>query len=125
MASYQKRTYGDGSKSVFAWVRIKPFKPASRSYSNQAEAKRWATGVAQAEEARRRAAGSDQPNSRRIDRGILATWSYFRPQSRQIDFSNFPIFIGGEGEIRTRDRIAPMPVFKTGAFNRSATSPLI
>jgi hypothetical protein len=31
--------------------------------------------------------------------------------------------IGGEGEIRTRDRIAPMPVFKTGAFNRSATSP--
>ncbi len=34
-----------------------------------------------------------------------------------------PIFIGGEGEIRTRDRIAPMPVFKTGAFNRSATSP--
>jgi hypothetical protein len=43
MASYQKRTYGDGSKSVFAWVRIKPFKPASRSYSNQAEAKRWAT----------------------------------------------------------------------------------
>jgi hypothetical protein len=34
------------------------------------------------------------------------------------------IFHGGEGEIRTRDRIAPMPVFKTGAFNRSATSPL-
>jgi hypothetical protein len=33
------------------------------------------------------------------------------------------IFLGGEGEIRTRDRIAPMPVFKTGAFNRSATSP--
>ena len=30
---------------------------------------------------------------------------------------------GGEGEIRTRDRVAPMPVFKTGAFNRSATSP--
>ena len=43
MASYQKRTYGDGSKSVLAWVRIKPFKPASRSFSNQAEAKRWAT----------------------------------------------------------------------------------
>src|ERR1700684_2874700 len=32
-------------------------------------------------------------------------------------------YFGGEGEIRTRDRIAPMPVFKTGAFNRSATSP--
>jgi hypothetical protein len=34
-----------------------------------------------------------------------------------------PAVVGGEGEIRTRDRIAPMPVFKTGAFNRSATSP--
>jgi len=34
-------------------------------------------------------------------------------------------FFGGEGEIRTRDRIAPMPVFKTGAFNRSATSPVL
>jgi hypothetical protein len=29
----------------------------------------------------------------------------------------------GEGGIRTRDGLAPMPVFKTGAFNRSATSP--
>ena len=31
---------------------------------------------------------------------------------------------GGEGGIRTHDGLAPMPVFKTGAFNRSATSPL-
>jgi hypothetical protein len=30
---------------------------------------------------------------------------------------------GGEGEIRTHERVAPLPVFKTGAFNRSATSP--
>ena len=30
---------------------------------------------------------------------------------------------GGEGGIRTHDGLAPMPVFKTGAFNRSATSP--
>ena len=31
---------------------------------------------------------------------------------------------GGEGEIRTRGWIAPTPVFKTGALNRSATSPV-
>jgi hypothetical protein len=31
---------------------------------------------------------------------------------------------GGEGGIRTHGRIAPTPVFKTGAFNRSATSPI-
>ena len=36
--------------------------------------------------------------------------------------SNVPI--GGEGGIRTHGRIAPTPVFKTGAFNRSATSPI-
>ena len=30
---------------------------------------------------------------------------------------------GGEGGIRTHEGLAPLPVFKTGAFNRSATSP--
>jgi hypothetical protein len=30
---------------------------------------------------------------------------------------------GGEGEIRTPETLASLPVFKTGAFNRSATSP--
>ena len=25
---------------------------------------------------------------------------------------------GGESEIRTHERVAPLPVFKTGAFNR-------
>src|SRR6516165_2046368 len=30
---------------------------------------------------------------------------------------------GGEGEIRTPEALASLPVFKTGAFNRSATSP--
>ena len=32
---------------------------------------------------------------------------------------------GGETEIRTQERVAPLPVFKTGAFNRSAISPLM
>lgn len=30
---------------------------------------------------------------------------------------------GGWGEIRTRETLAGLPVFKTGAFNRSATHP--
>ena len=33
------------------------------------------------------------------------------------------LFFGGEGEIRTREALTDPPVFKTGAFNRSATSP--
>ena len=32
---------------------------------------------------------------------------------------------GGETGIRTLDRLAPMPVFKTGAFNHSAISPCL
>ena len=32
---------------------------------------------------------------------------------------------GGEGGIRTHERVAPLLVFKTSAFNRSATSPRI
>ena len=31
---------------------------------------------------------------------------------------------GGEGEIRTHEPRKGPPVFKTGAFNRSATSPM-
>ena len=33
-------------------------------------------------------------------------------------------FLGGEGEIRTRDRLASIPVFKTGALVHYATPPL-
>ena len=32
-------------------------------------------------------------------------------------------WFGGEGGIRTLEGVATLPVFKTGAFNRSATSP--
>ena len=35
------------------------------------------------------------------------------------------IINGGETGIRTQERVAPLPVFKTGAFNRSAISPLV
>lgn len=31
--------------------------------------------------------------------------------------------VGGRGEIRTPEPLAGLPVFKTGAFNRSATLP--
>ena len=34
-------------------------------------------------------------------------------------------FNGGETGIRTQERVAPLPVFKTGAFNRSAILPLV
>ena len=41
-----------------------------------------------------------------------------------LDLLNLRINInGGETGIRTQERVAPLPVFKTGAFNRSAISP--
>ncbi len=33
--------------------------------------------------------------------------------------------VGGWGGIRTHEELAPLPVFKTGAFNRSATHPCL
>ena len=36
---------------------------------------------------------------------------------------NLKFYNGGEGGIRTHERVAPSLVFKTSAFNRSATSP--
>jgi hypothetical protein len=40
-----------------------------------------------------------------------------------LQSTEMPIFIGGEGGIRTHGPREGTPVFKTGAFNRSATSP--
>ena len=38
-------------------------------------------------------------------------------------FMRFPQSLGGSGEIRTHEGRKPLPVFKTGAFNHSATLP--
>jgi hypothetical protein len=43
--SIQKRKNGDGSTSLLAWVRIKPFKPASRSFPTQVAARGWAESL--------------------------------------------------------------------------------
>jgi integrase len=45
MASYQKRKNGDGTTSYMAWVRIKPFKPASKAFPTKPEAQAWATAL--------------------------------------------------------------------------------
>ena len=45
-----------------------------------------------------------------------------RPKSLPAILSNSRF--GGEGEIRTHEGREALPVFKTGAFNRSATSPI-
>ena len=50
---------------------------------------------------------------------------YFRAKSLDMEtMSPTRKVDGGEGGIRTHGSIAAAPVFKTGALNRSATSPL-
>ena len=48
--------------------------------------------------------------------GILSDWL-----TRQ--YGGFVPESGGESGIRTHDEVAPIPVFETGAFVRSAISP--
>ncbi len=47
MPSFQKRKYGDGSTSFLAWVRVKPFKPVSKSFGTKPEAAAWAETLEQ------------------------------------------------------------------------------
>ncbi len=42
MPTIQKRKNRDGSVSWMAWVRVRPFKPVSRSFGSKDEAKEWA-----------------------------------------------------------------------------------
>jgi hypothetical protein len=49
------------------------------------------------------------------------SWRAVRPYFTGLSRSRFKY--GGEGGIRTPDRLAPMPHFECGAFDHSATSP--
>src|SRR3954452_13145663 len=46
-----------------------------------------------------------------------------RKRSREEKVADKDLKSGGEGGIRTPDRLAPMPHFECGAFDHSATSP--
>ena len=47
------------------------------------------------------------------------------PHSSKLPCIRKGMLTGGRGGIRTHERLAPLPVFKTGAFNRSATLPYV
>ena len=66
-----------------------------------------------------------------IDDEILYHW-YFKKRNTKLvpvnkiskKLKEFKVLLhGGEGGIRTHEWVAPSLVFKTSAFNRSATSP--
>ena len=45
--------------------------------------------------------------------------------TKPLIFKDLMGFLSGGGGIRTPEGLAPLPVFKTGAFGRSATPPLV
>jgi hypothetical protein len=51
---------------------------------------------------------------------LLAFWTCFGAMTNNSEWQ-----IGGRGEIRTHERVAPLAVFKTAALNHSATRPLL
>jgi len=56
----------------------------------------------------------------------MANWNaYWRPFVTDKGVKSNHLLAGGEGEIRTHEGREALPVFKTGAFNRSATSPAV
>jgi hypothetical protein len=44
-------------------------------------------------------------------------------KQKSFVYSGLVYLTGGEGGIRTHDPVARIPVFETGTFNHSATSP--
>ena|SRR5260221_9360973 len=55
-----------------------------------------------------------------LDRRMPVTWATVISGRESC-----PIIASGGGEIRTHETLAGLPVFKTGAFDHSATPPII
>jgi integrase len=59
MATIQKRKYSDGSTAWLAQVRVKPFKPTSKSFPKKTDAQAWADDLERALRSKRKAVRSD------------------------------------------------------------------
>ena len=71
----------------------------------------------------------DLENFLKFEDETILNFYNFNIVNKSIDKNKISVFLkstkynGGEGGIRTHERVAPLLVFKTSAFNRSATSP--
>lgn len=59
MATIQKRKYSDGSVAYLAQVRVKPFKPTSKSFPKRSDAAAWADNLERELRSKRKAVRSD------------------------------------------------------------------
>ena len=85
MASYQKRKYDDGSTAVLAWVRIKPFKPASKSFPTQVAAKAWAEAL-ESELRKQRTTGDARKDLTTLTIAGLAAAFLADPETKQLNY---------------------------------------
>lgn len=59
MATYSQRKYKDGSKAWIAWVRVKGFEPATRSFATKRDAESWADKLEAELKSKRKSVRSD------------------------------------------------------------------
>lgn len=85
MASYQKRKNRDGTVSVIAWVRVKPFKPASKAFPTLPAARTWATAL-EAELRKQREHGQARRDLTSLTVGGLITEFLADPETRQLKY---------------------------------------
>lgn len=85
MASYQRRKNSDGSASVIAWVRIKPFKPASKAFPNVPAAKAWAVAL-EAELHKQREHGQARQDLTSLTVKGLVQEFLAEPETRQLRY---------------------------------------
>lgn len=85
MASYDKRKNGDGSTSWLAWVRIKPFKPASKAFPTEREARAWADAL-EAELRKQRSHGQARTNLTSLTVKGLIDEFLGDPETKQLKY---------------------------------------
>jgi integrase len=120
--SFQKRRLDDGSLSVVALVRIKGFKPVSKAFRDEREAKVWATAT-EAELKRQRERGAARQDTTRLTIRSLIESFLDDPKTRSLrsydtldplvswwasEYGNERVMGFGVAKVReARDRLVP------------------
>src|ERR1700683_3418143 len=85
MASYDKRKNSDGSTSVLAWVRMKGFDPATKSFPSKEAAKEWA-GALEAELRKQRKQGEARKDLTSLTVKGLVEEFLADPETKQLRY---------------------------------------
>src|ERR1700730_9636639 len=85
MASYQRRRNSNGSASVLAWVRVKPFKTASKAFPNKPEAQQWAEALEEELRRQRKQGEARRDLTRLTVKGLIEEF-LADPETKQLKY---------------------------------------